>query len=68
MKTKLQNDLAEGVAAKLREDGSLDETNYREFAKRAIDKYASKGMVIDAMLWRTIIKYYEDALVRKSAQ
>lgn len=47
---------------KTRANDTLNETNFREFARKAIEKYEQKGMLIDAMLWGAIIGYYERAL------
>jgi hypothetical protein len=43
-------------------DGALDKTNFRDFARRTIDSYAAKGMLLDAILWGQIIGHYENAL------
>jgi len=43
-------------------DSSLNETNFREFARKAIEKYEQRGMLIDAMLWSAIIGHYNTAL------
>lgn len=37
----------------------LDKSNYREFAKKAIQKYLDKNMLVDAMVWSKIIGFYE---------
>jgi hypothetical protein len=36
----------------------LNASNYQDFARRAIDKYHEKGMMVDALLWSKIIGYY----------
>ena len=41
---------------------TLDENNFRAFAKQAIQKYFDKGMLVDGMLWGQIIAHYEKAL------
>jgi hypothetical protein len=43
----------------------LTEANYRETARRAIDKYYEKGMIIDSLLWSTIIGFYEAELEKR---
>lgn len=40
----------------------LDETNFRSFAKKAIESYQKKGMLVDVLLWGGIIREYELAL------
>ena len=39
-------------------DTTLDETNFKEFAEKAIAKYAENDMPIDKMLWSCIIGLY----------
>lgn len=41
---------------------AIDKSNFRDVAQTAIKKYTSKGMLIDAMIWSTIIGYYEAAI------
>ena len=43
-------------------DTTLSESNYRDFAKRIIEKYSEKNMIIDALLWAQVIGFYEAAL------
>ena len=43
----------------------LNESNFRDFAKRAIKKYLDDGMLIDGMVWGRIIRLYEKALKQK---
>lgn len=51
--------------SKTKKLGTLDETNFREFAKAAIASYEKKAMVVDAMVWGQIIGHYERALGQK---
>jgi hypothetical protein len=37
----------------------LSESNYRDFAQRAVASYHDKGMIVDALLWRHIVAHYE---------
>jgi hypothetical protein len=53
------------VTARKQESKKIDETNYREVAQQAIRKYEEKNMVIDAIIWSTIIGFYETALKSK---
>ncbi len=46
----------------------LGEGNYREVAKRAIQKYADKGMLVDCLLWVSIIGHYEKELAFMRAE
>jgi hypothetical protein len=48
------------------ESKKIDETNYREVAQQAIRKYEEKNMAIDAIVWSTIIGFYETALKAKT--
>lgn len=45
----------------------LDETNFREFAKKCIQKYADRGAIIDSLLWGRIIALYEARLLNAEA-
>lgn len=40
----------------------IDENNFRECARKAIEKYEENGKLIDALLWNHIVSLYEDAL------
>lgn len=44
---------------------TLDETNFRETAQAAIKKYGDSGMIIDSLLWGTIVGLYEAALTKQ---
>lgn len=45
----------------------IDDSNFRETARRAIEAYDKKGLVYDAILWSTIIAFYNDALDKAQA-
>lgn len=45
--------------------GVIDETNYRETAQKAIERYRGAGRIFDAFVWSTIIRLYEAALEEK---
>ena len=47
---------------------TLSEKNYRDFAHDAIKAYYDKGMLLDGMLWSSVIGYYERALKEKEAK
>jgi len=47
---------------------TLSEKNYRDFAHDAIKAYFDKGMLLDGMLWSSVIGYYEQALKEKEAK
>jgi hypothetical protein len=38
---------------------TLDQSNFREFAQKAIAAYDKKGMIVDEMLWAGIIGQYD---------
>lgn len=44
------------------EDESIDETNYRRYARKAIERYHKKNMMADAFFWSHIIGLYEREL------
>jgi hypothetical protein len=48
--------------AKNKKDDILNESNFQVFARKAVEKYMEKGMMLDGMLWGQIIKYYNKAL------
>ncbi|MDE2102676.1 MAG: hypothetical protein KGL39_35860, partial [Patescibacteria group bacterium] len=45
---------------------TIDESNFRECAQQAIEKYKNSGMVLDALVWSRIIGLYEAALTKPS--
>lgn len=47
---------------------SLNETNFRETAQRAIVAYDKKHMIFDSLLWSSIISYYDRALDKLTAE
>jgi hypothetical protein len=56
------------VTTRKQESKKIDETNYREVAQQAIRKYEEKNMAIDAIVWSTIIGFYEAALKSKTIE
>jgi len=40
-------------------DETIGPNNYRKAAKNALKTYSERGMILDAILWRTIINFYE---------
>lgn len=38
---------------------TLTRANFREYAQRAVDKYAEKNMLVDSLLWAWIIGHFE---------
>lgn len=55
------------MESKQQEDGVIDETNFRETAKKAVKRYQDKGALLDAVFWARIIGLYEAELVKKGA-
>ncbi len=45
----------------------IDETNFRECAKRAIAVYEKDGRILDALVWSRLIALYEAALEAAAA-
>ena len=41
------------------ESGKIDLSNYKEVAKKAVETYFAKNMIVDGIFWRTIIDLYE---------
>lgn len=41
---------------------SINTTNFQDVAQTAIREYFKKGMLLDALLWGSIIAYYDAAL------
>jgi hypothetical protein len=46
---------------------NIDESNFRECAQEAIKKYRDGGKVIDALVWGTIVRLYNDRLEKMEA-
>jgi hypothetical protein len=43
----------------VRDSTTLNEKNFRNFTKAAIEQYRKKNLFADVMLWSHIISYYE---------
>lgn len=41
---------------------SLNKTNYKELARKALDQYMQNGQLTDGMFWAQIIALYEEDL------
>jgi hypothetical protein len=50
------------------ENKNIDETNYQETARAAVEKYADKGMILDSLFWGRIIRLYERDLAEAHAK
>jgi hypothetical protein len=46
---------------------TLDQSNFRKFAQKAIAAYDKKGMIVDEMLWAGIIGHYDAEIERLRA-
>lgn len=45
----------------------IDETNFREIAKQAVEKYSQKGALLDALFWADILRLYEARITELEA-
>lgn len=52
------------AAEKLPAD-TLNETNFADYAARAVDRYQSKGLLRDATFWGDVVAQYDKALASK---
>ncbi len=43
----------------------IDETNFRELAKKGLKKYSEENMMVDFFFWKEIVMLYEKALEEK---
>ena len=45
-------------------DEEIDETNFREYAQKAIKNYSDKNMMVDVLFWGHVIGLYERAMAK----